>query len=115
MANAVASIQECLNDSKDSELWVFRKPSLDDGLRRVEAALPEIEKSVSAFNAGHPFGPNTEKGRKPATQVSSSRRSADDQMIADVDAELAAEAKKRAVKKKAKPAKKRAAKKKGSG
>jgi len=107
VVDALGSAQEAISQAEDGELWLFRKPSLEDGLRRLEAALPEIEKSVSAFNEGRPFGPDTEKGRKPTGQVSKSRSAADDQMIAEVDAELAAEAKKRAAKKK--PAKRKAA------
>jgi len=109
VVDALGAAQDAIGQAEEGELWLFRKPSLEDGLRRLEAALPESEKSVSAFNEGRPFGPDTEKGRKP----SKPRRAADEQMIAEVDAELATEAKKRAAKKK--PAKRKASGRKSKG
>jgi hypothetical protein len=45
--------------------WVFRKRSLELGLDRIEAAIPEFQRSANAKMAGQPYGPDTQKGRAP--------------------------------------------------
>lgn len=45
------------------ELWVFRKPSVEDGVRRLDSFVPELRNSVKQHNIGDPYGPNSTKNR----------------------------------------------------
>ena len=45
------------------ELWVFRKRSLEDGVKRLESFLPELGNSRDQHQMGDPYGPNSTKNR----------------------------------------------------
>lgn len=66
--------QEAFKGKKEN--WVFRKRSLELGLDRIEAAIPEFTKSGNATLAGQPYGPDTIKGREARRQAQIQRAAA---------------------------------------
>jgi len=48
---------------EERELWCFRLFSLEEGLRRLEAFLPEMRRSMQMHAKGQPLGPSSTKTR----------------------------------------------------
>jgi hypothetical protein len=69
------------------ELWVWRSFSLNDGLKRLEAVVPEIRRAIHAHATGNPQNSMSSKAR-------SSKKVVDDK-LAQADRAIAA-SKKRA-------------------
>ena len=46
------------------QLWCFRVASLDEGIRRLEAFVPEMRKAMLAHARGSTQGPDSTKTRK---------------------------------------------------
>jgi hypothetical protein len=64
--NALPELQEWFASHPDTELWCFRLFSLEEGLRRLEAFLPEMRRSMQVHAKGKALGPTSSKARKPA-------------------------------------------------
>lgn len=73
VAASLRAAEEVLK--KNDELWVFRKKSMAWGIQRLEAVVPEIERSLLAHQAGQPYGPDTQKGRE-AKKATAARKTA---------------------------------------
>ena len=50
------------------ELWCFRLFRLEEGLKRLEAFLPEMRRAMQSHAKGNPLGPNSSKARKPSVK-----------------------------------------------
>jgi hypothetical protein len=67
LTSVLAEIASFVDWSKklptDTKLWMFRKESLSEGLRRLEATLPEFKRTMHSYVIGQPLGPSSTKTR----------------------------------------------------
>lgn len=47
----------------EAELWIWRGFSLNDGLRRLEAIIPEVNRAIYAHATGNPQSASSSKAR----------------------------------------------------
>jgi hypothetical protein len=71
---SLPELTEWFERNPDEELWCFRLASLEEGLKRLEAFLPEMRRAMQCHAKGVPLGPDSSKARKPPTAKAAKKK-----------------------------------------
>lgn len=70
----LAGAAERMKEGKASELWVFRRASLEKALDRLSSFDAELQRAVEADRLGHPLGPDSSKTRTAKKTAKKTRK-----------------------------------------